>query len=199
MAFAVRTEGATAVEFALISVPFFGLLFMLFQVSLVFLMQQGLKAAIDNAARQVLTGKAQNNGAITSWQNFRDTLVCPSGSGNMLPSFVTCANVIVDIRPYSSFNGLTSSNVSQSFLWDGSGPQYQPGNPCDIVIVRAVYPMPIYMPMLTDSTLGRNVTTGTAGQTNYKGAYVQMLTASSVFRNEPYATASNPSPTGGCS
>ena len=192
-------SGATSVEFAMISVPFLGLLFALFQTCLVFLMQQGLRAALDNAARQVLTGQSQNNSAVSSWQNFRDTYICPAAPATrLLPSFITCANIVIDIRPYSSFSGLTMSNVTSSFLTDGSGPQYNPGNPCDIVVVRAIYPMPIFLPTLWDTTLGKGVTVSTAGQTNYGGKFVQMLTAASVFRNEPYVKSSGQS-TAGCS
>ncbi|MBE7247720.1 MAG: pilus assembly protein [Actinomycetospora chiangmaiensis] len=189
-----REEGATTVEFALISVPFLALIFSIFQVSLVFLMQQGLRVAVDNAARQVLLGKAQTNSAVTSWQTFRDTLVCPA-SGSLLPSFITCSKVLVDVRKYTSFSNLSTG---QSFITDGSGPTYNPGTACDIVVVRAAYPMPVYLPFLMDASLGSSVSAGTAGLTSYGGSLVQMLTAASVFRNEPYTSGPNVTTAGGC-
>jgi Flp pilus assembly protein TadG len=191
---------ATAVEFGLISIPFLGLLFAIFQIALVFLMQQGLKAAVETAARQVLTGQAQNNTAITSWQSFRDKLICPNASGsNVLPSFITCANIVVDVRTYTQFSNLTGVNASQSFLTDGTGPQYNTGGPCDIVVVRAIYPMPVFLPTLTAIGLGSSVSQNRAGLTNYNGKWVQMLTAASVFRNEPYVPTGSTTQSTGCS
>ena len=188
-------SGSTAVEFGLVSLPFLGLLAAIFQTCLAFLMQQGLRVALDEAARQVLTGQAQTNTGVTSWQTFRDKLVCPS-SGSILPSFITCANIVVDVRAYSSFSLMSSSSVTKSFLTDGTGPQYLPGNACDIVVVRAIYPMPVFLPFITGTTLGSNVTTSKAGLTNYNGGYVQMLTAAAVFRNEPYVIAGATTPAG---
>ena len=193
-------SGATAVEFALVSVPFLGLLLAIFQTCLAFLMQQGLKAALDNAARQILTGQAQSNTAITSWQSFRDTLICPaSPATSLLPSFITCSSILVDVRPYSTFTGLTQANVSKSFLTDGTGPRYDPGDPCEIVIVRAAYPMPVFLPNLMDTTLGKTVTQNTTGLTSYGGKWVQMLSAAAVFRNEPYIISGSSSLSSGCS
>ena len=190
--FARSRSGATTVEFALVSVPFLGLLFAIFQTCLAFLMQQGLRAALDNAARQVLVGTAQNNAAVTSWQTFRDAYVCPA-AGRILPSFVTCSNILVDVRPYTNFSSLARGNVSSSFLTDGSGPQYNPGTACAIVVVRAAYPMPVFLPILADANLGKSVTVNNAGLTTYNGRLVQMVTAAAVFRNEPYTTGGAPS------
>lgn len=196
-AFAAGTAGVTTIEFALVSVPFLGLLFAIFQVSLAFLMQQGLKVAIEGAARQVMIGAAQGQASVSSWQGFRDTLVCPA-TGSLLPSFVTCPKILVDVRSYSSFSTLTTSQVSRDFLSDGSGPRYLPGGPCDIVVVRAVYPIAVYLPFLTDATLGPSVSASTTGTTSYGGSMVQLLTAASVFRNEPYAASARTNAAGGC-
>ncbi len=187
-------SGATAVEFGLVSVPFLGLLAAIFQTCLAFLMQQGLKSAVENAARQVLVGTAQNDASVTTSQQFRSKYVCPS-TGSVLPSFVTCANIVVDVRPYSTFSQLSKSNVSQSFLTDGSGTQYNTGSPCQIVVVRAVYPMPVYLPIPSGIA---SSPTNNAGLTMYNGQLVQMLTAAAVFRNEPYVVNGQPAASGGC-
>ena len=91
-------SGATAVEFAMVSVPFFGLLFAIFQTAFVFLAQEGLDAATTAAARQLMTGQAQAVAAITTAAQFRNSLICnpTPPAQRMLPSFINCANLIVE-------------------------------------------------------------------------------------------------------
>ena len=178
--------GVTAIEFGIISAPLFGLIFAIMQSSLAFFMQQGLKAALDAAARQELTGQAQNNAAIVDGASFRDQLICNRG---ILPSFMTCSNIIVDVRSATDFSSVGKSNVNSSFLFDGSGAQYSTGQPCQIMIVRAAYPMPSFLPAITWGSSYRLINNLT-GLTTYNGKLVQMLSAASVFRNEPYVTAS---------
>lgn len=173
-------KGVTAIEFGLISAPLFGLIFAIMQSSLAFFMQQGIRAALDVAARQVLTGEAANNTAIVDGPSFRDQLICGKG---VLPSFVTCANIVIDIRAASSFSSLGANDVNASFM--PSGAQYNAGQPCQIMIVRAAYPMPSFLPMITWGG-SYNLVTNLTGLTTYNGQLVKMLTAASVFRNEPY-------------
>ena len=67
------SSGATAVEFAIVSVPFLGLLFAIFETALVFFTAQSVEAATSEAARRIMTGQAQGNSAVTSATQFRDT------------------------------------------------------------------------------------------------------------------------------
>ena len=187
-AFWRNRKGVTAIEFGLISAPLLGLIFAIMQSSLAFFMQQGLRAALDVAARQVLTGEAASNTAIVDGPSFRNQLICGKG---VLPSFVTCANIVIDIRAASSFTSLGASNVNSSFM--PSGAQYTAGQPCEIMIVRAAYPMPSFLPLITWGG-GYNLVTNLTGLTTYNGQLVKMLSAASVFRNEPYVP-----PNGGAS
>ena len=178
--------GVTAIEFGIISAPLFGLIFAIMQSSLAFFMQQGLKAALDYAARQELTGQAQNNASIVDGASFRNQLICNKG---ILPSFVTCANIVIDVRSAAAFGSVGKSNVNSSFLFDGSGAQYTAGQPCQIMIVRAAYPMPSFLPAITWGP-GYQFVNNLTGLTTYNGKLVQMLSAASVFRNEPYTNSS---------
>ena len=81
----------------------------------------------------------------------------------------------------------TAANTNDSFLFDGTGAQFHPGCQGQIVIVRAAYPMPSFLPLIT-STGGRNLSVNTSGLTSYNGKLVQMLTTASVFRNEPFGS-----------
>lgn len=191
--FGRETAGVTAIEFGIISAPLFGLIFAIMQSSLAFLMQQGLKAALDAAARQEFTGQAQSNTAIVDGPSFRNQLIC---NQNILPSFMTCSSIVVDVRAASNFSSIGKSSVNSSFLFDGSGAQYSAGQPCQIMIVRAAYPMPSFLPAITWGP-GYQLINNLTGLTIYNGKLVQMLSAASVFRNEPFATSSG-SPSSNC-
>lgn len=183
-------QGVTAVEFGIISAPLLGLLFGIFQNSFAFYMQQGLRVAVDGAARQMMTGEVQNNPAIVDGTSFRDQLIC---NKNILPSFVTCANVVVDVRASSdgTFASLGANDANSSFM--PSGAQYTSGQPCQIMVVRAAYPMPSFLPLI--SWAGKyTLVTNLTGLTTYKGKLVKMLSAAAVARNEPYAASSYCSP-----
>ena len=182
--FGRNLDGVTAIEFGIISAPLFGLIFAIMQSSLAFLMQQGLRASLDSAARQELTGEAQNNAAIVDGASFRDQLIC---SKNILPSFVTCSNIVVDVRAAATFGALAANDVNSSFMT--SGAQFTTGQPCQIMIVRAAYPMPNFLPLLTWAA-GYKVVTNLTGLSTYKGALVKMLSAAAVFRNEPFGSQS---------
>src|ERR1700677_3281640 len=55
--------GAAAVEFALIALPFFGLLFGVFEIGLMFLVATTLQNATADAARMIRTGQMQSTSA----------------------------------------------------------------------------------------------------------------------------------------
>lgn len=73
--FVAASSGATAVEFALLAIPFFGLLMMIIQVGLLHFGVQSLDYATREAGRRIMTGQVPTT--ITSANQFRDQLICP--------------------------------------------------------------------------------------------------------------------------
>ena len=57
--FARRQDGAAAVEFAFIAVPFLALLFAILETALVFFAGQSLESAVADTGRLIMTGQAQ--------------------------------------------------------------------------------------------------------------------------------------------
>lgn len=182
---AADRQGTVAIEFAIVSVPFIGLLFAIFQLGLVFFAQQGLQAAVYSAARSVMIGSVQANSAITTAANFRDSLICPTG---LMPSYMACSSLMVDVRPASSFGSMSTTSVSNSFVFDGSGQQFNPGCQGSIVVVRAAYPLPVFLPILVSVGVGSNISQNRSGLSTVNGQLVQLVTAAAVFRNEPFGS-----------
>jgi Flp pilus assembly protein TadG len=177
-------RGATAVEFAIVCVPFFGLLFAIFQTSFVYLAQEGLDAATTTAARQLMTGQAQGVSTITTAAQFANNLICnpTAPAKRILPGFINCANLIVDVSQASTFAG---ANMSKSFYTNPTM-NYNPGGANCIVVVRVVYPMPVYLSIIAGKGLVATGADSTAGQTSYNGSMKYMIMSTAVFRNEPF-------------
>jgi Flp pilus assembly protein TadG len=196
----VRNEdGATAVEFAMVSVPFLGLLFAIFETAFVFFATQGVETAVAEAARAVMTGQAQSNSAVKTAAQFRDNYICnpTAPQKKVLPPFLTCSNLIVDVRVAST--GFGAANMAKDFASSPTN-SYCTGAPGSIVIVRAIYPMPVYLDILSmaSSSLKSGTTGDTtikAGQTNFTSAdgvagMKRMLMGTAAFRNEPFPGSS---------
>ena len=184
-----NSDGATAVEFAIVSVPFLCLLFAIFETALVFFTQQGIEAATADGARviltgQTLTGMTVSGTALTSSSAFRSQVMCNLPS---LPSFIDCNKLIIDVRNQTVFAG---ADLSKNFYTNAT--VFQTGGANCVVVMRVVYPMPVYMSFLTANGL---VATGVnrAGQVNYGGGWKHMLLATQVFRNEPFGSSTSSS------
>jgi Flp pilus assembly protein TadG len=182
--FARNSDGVTAVEFAMVSVPFLGLLFAIFETALVFFTQQGLEAATADAARvimtgQTVTGTTVSGTALNSSAAFRSQVMCNATIVKSLPSFINCNNLIIDVRNQSTF-----ASVDLSKTFDPNTTVFQTGGANCVVVMRIIYPMPVYLSFLTATGVSH------AGQTNYGGGWKHMLMATQVFRNEPFGNSS---------
>jgi Flp pilus assembly protein TadG len=166
--FARHQDGAVAVEFGLIMLPFLALLFGIMETALVFFADQTLETAAADSARLIMTGQAQTQNLTAA--TFKEA-VCARIYG-----LFNCQNgVYVNVQTYSSFGGIsytppvdTHGNlVTSNFV-------YQPGGPGDIVVVQLYYQWPIYVSLMNLSSLK------TWGSNN------RLLVATAAFRNEPY-------------
>ena len=166
-AFGAREDGAAAVEFAIVLAPFLGMLFAILETALVFFAGQTLETAVADSARLILTGQAQT--ASFSQTAFKDA-VC-ARLNNMFDCSAT--SMTVDVQKFTDF---ASVDLTRPVDADGKVKPgvYNPGGPCEIVVVRIIYQFPIYL-----SFLGFNL----ADMSGNK----RLLIATSVFKNEPYA------------
>jgi Flp pilus assembly protein TadG len=161
---AARRDGGTAVEFALVSIPFLALLFAIIETGLMFFVSQMLDGAASVAARDIRTGQAQK---VNMSHDEMRALICQG-----MVSLVGCPdNLYLDVRSYSSFNAVTLGSPL-----DGDGKftnlQYSLGNSSDVVVIRAYYTWPSFFHLLpTASSLPDGK---------------RLLSAVLAFRNEPF-------------
>jgi len=165
--FARAERGATAVEFALVAIPFLMLVFAIIELGLVFLVSLTLESAVIDAGRTIRTGQVQTTGGTAD--TFK-TSVCNRMSwlGSQCSSALS-----VDVRVFSDYATTNSSNsnttVPTSMNWN-------PGTAGSIVLVRAYYTWPLITPLLN---------TGLQSSNGKKIIY-----AATAFTNEPYTTGS---------
>jgi Flp pilus assembly protein TadG len=165
--FARQQDGAAAVEFALVAVPFLALLFAILETALVFFAGQTLETAATDSARLIMTGQAQNAGYT---QDDFKTQVCNRLAGGLFD----CSNgVYVDVKTYASFSAVNTASPIVNGTFDSTKVAYSPGVQGSIVVVTLYYEWPIYVTLL-----GNNLSNLNGGR--------RLLVATSVFRNEPF-------------
>lgn len=167
--FVRQQEGAAAVEFALVAVPFLALIFAILETALVFFAGQTLEAAVTDASRLLMTGQAQT--ANYTQADFKNA-VCSRIYG----LFDCAGGLYVDVKNYSSFSSISTAQPISNGSFDSSKIGYQAAGPNCIQVVSVYYQWPIYVTML-----GNNLA-------NLSGNK-RLLAATAVFRNEPFGPA----------
>lgn len=156
--------GATAVEFALIAMPFFGMLFAIMQTGLVMFANQTLQTMTSNASRKIMTGQIKTASGLDA---FKDAL-CDG-----IDIMFNCDNVVVQVKSFDSFATADPSDFYDNacFTLDsGDDPEtgcWDPGGPRSVVLVRVAYEWPFGINL---EDLDHKTT----------------LVAVSAFRNEPF-------------
>ena len=159
-------RGSAVVEFALVAPVFFGLLFAIIELALVFFASQVLETVTQDSARQIMTGQAQ---LASFTQGQFKNLVC-----SKVVAMFDCVNGIsIDVQSYSAFASVGIADpidASKNFVPPNN---YLPGGPGDIVVVRLFYQWPLFV-----TGLGFDIS-------NLSGSK-RLLTATAAFQNEPY-------------
>ena len=134
-------RGATAIEFAMVAIPFFGLLFGIIQVSLVLFIGEALQTSLNAAARPIMTGEAANAGLTLATFKAK---VCDG-----IP-ILSCDKIRIQVQAFTTPSAIDPDSPDpQCFDPEQAAPAscYDPGGPNDFVIIRAGYPWPISIGM----------------------------------------------------
>jgi Flp pilus assembly protein TadG len=161
------------VEFGLISLPLMLMVFGLLELALVFVVGATLDTATEIASRRIRTGEFQISAAHT--QGDFKTLVC--GGMSWLSGQCT-ANLWLDVRTFSTFNGLAAAQpLDTTTFKPPAGLCFSAGQPTDIVLVRAYFEWTLFTPLLNHALENMG---GGSGK--------RVITATTAFRNEPFNT-----------
>ena len=159
-------RGATMVEFALLMLPFFILVFGIFEVGLVTWGGLELDNATSDASRLVRTGQAQSGGYDA---NRLKQEVCARVS--LL--FDCTTKLRLDVRTFANFGSMAApqplngqGNLQDNFSFNLGAPQ-------EIVLMSTYYEWPL-LNIVSSMSLG-NMADGN-----------RLLQASAAFQNEPF-------------
>lgn len=165
--FARANGGATAIEFAIVAVPFLFMMFSILEIGRLYALSSVLEDATMDAGRQVRTGQMQQQGA--SAATFKEA-VCE----RMSVFEGECdARLTVDVRVMPQFANQTPPNPVNGENFSDTGLTYQPGGANDIVLVRTWWRAPLFAPLVTQGL--QRLSDGSA-----------VLSAAATFRTEPY-------------
>jgi Flp pilus assembly protein TadG len=164
-------RGVTAIEFGILALPFFVLIYAVLETAMLFFASQVLDSAVEDAARKVRTGQAQAG----SWtiSNFRSELC-----GYTFSMFGDCSNIQIKVAVIANFSAASTvptvqNCTSSTCTWDPAFQSYNAGGRRDVVQVQAFYRWPLLV-ILPYFNL-RNQ------PDNYR-----LISAMRVFRNEPF-------------
>ena len=149
--------GSSAVEFALVAVPFLALSGAILEAGVTYFAQGILQQAVVDAGRQIYTGQFQTaNASVTDsttlLNNFRTAMCYPGGRARI--TVFPCSNVRISITKAASFGSATpvqatSTNPKTGISdWNASFPSYSCARASDVIVVQAAVDVPVYFPLL---------------------------------------------------
>jgi Flp pilus assembly protein TadG len=166
MRFTRDESGATIVEFAIVAVPFFLLIFAILEIGLVLWATFELENATEEAGRLIRTGQVFDQSISESELRTR---VC-----DRTTILFDCeAKLRLDVRSGQNFAGLSpptaldgDDNLADNFT-------YTPGGSNNVVLITTFYEWPL-INLISEAGFGN------------MGSGNRLLRASSVFRSEPF-------------
>jgi Flp pilus assembly protein TadG len=166
--FARNRDGFTAVEFAIVAIPFIMMLFGIIAVGLFFFTTFALENAIEQSSRLLRTGQVQESGMTR--EQFK-TEVC-----NRAPGFVDCTSKLrVNVQSFASFGAIAAASCTDGGgnLISEGGSSFTPGGSSDVVLVTVCYEWDLVkaIPFI---------------QLGNMGSGGRLIQAATTFRTEPY-------------
>jgi Flp pilus assembly protein TadG len=167
-AWAADKRGVAAVEFAMIAVPFFFLIFGLLEICVIFIMSSVLEHGLNEAARGIRTGQLQSADGFDK-DGFEDILC-----SEVFELFECKGKIQLDVKTYDSFAATGNpSPIDDEGEMNTDDFEFDPGKANDIVVVRAFYAWDLMTPVLSAPL---------ANLSNNR----RLLQSTVVFRNEPF-------------
>ncbi|MGJ8527495.1 TadE/TadG family type IV pilus assembly protein [Maritalea sp.] len=161
--FPQKDDGVTAIEFALLALPFFSLIGIILETGIYLLISQVFDSAVDDASRLIMIGDAAASNY--SPETFKDR-ICDHTFG-----LIDCPLIKLRVRHIASFSVADTSPPVDS---DGNWilpESFQAGKPSKVMLVEAYYKW--------DTFLGLDF-----GFAKYGNSVV--LSSARVFMNEPF-------------
>ena len=170
--FAADKRGLAAVEFAMIAIPFFLLIFGLLEVCVIFIMSSVLEHGASEAARSIRTGQFQQAGFDQA--QFKND-IC----GELFGMLSCDSKLQLDVKTFADFASTGNPDPIDPATGDLATGSFgfSPGAQNQIVVVRVFYEWDLLIPVMS------------APLANMSGNR-RLLQATIAFRNEPFGNSS---------
>ena len=168
-------EGVAAVEFAMVAIPFFLVIFSILELGIVFITNAMLETATMDTGRLVRTGQSQAQG-------FDKARFKSEFCSRMALFQDDCVKrATIDVRVISQFGVDDLKDPITDDAIDPAKTTYDDGAPNSLVLVRVWYAYPLVTPFLNRSV-------------SRIGKGKVLLTAATAFRNEGFPAPPPPPP-----
>jgi Flp pilus assembly protein TadG len=173
--FGRNENAATAVEFALLALPFFTIVFAILETAIVFLASQILDSAINDSSRLIRTGQAQSSSYTAD--DYRDA-ICSRLFGlfdcNDTSKLLIRVTTIDDFRSATTTTPITPNCTTPTNCQFTLTQTFDPGVGSEVVLVEAYYKWPtvVNLPLFNLATMADGT---------------RLLAAARVFQNEPFS------------
>ncbi len=172
--FTKSESGTAAVEFALVSIPFFLILFSILEQGYYFLGNRLIDAGVNEISRQVRT--RQITAGNTSEVEFKRALCSQT-----LMAIFNCEKLSVDVRTIATFEKPAEPPVLDDGQLDTTGFGFAPGGRSTINVIRVYYDWPTILDWGNIAKAGWGAITGAGmGNNGYR-----RIVGSAAFLNEP--------------
>lgn len=180
-------DGAAAIEFALLAIPYFMIIFAIFETFIAFTGEQLVSNAVDTMARKLRTGEIAYAGTVTDQdrKTFREDfceeiailIQCSSDE------IETPSKLFLDIRSFPDFASIprnfTMAEQDGKVDLDTKDFAFDPGGPSTINMFRAYYKWQIITDLVRPYI--SNVKIGDDGSQSYF-----LIVATTAYKNEAY-------------
>ena len=159
-------EGATAIEFAFLAMPYLLLSLGIIELSLMFASESMLEGATTRAARVVKTGQLQQSGSANLENDFRAKLC------EYAPVMIRCDDIVIEARVMESFADYAS--MQPQFDQDGQmeSDGFALGGSSENIMIRVAYNYTAFTPLV--------------GQMLWGADSSRMFMSTIVLKSEPY-------------
>lgn len=170
--FRADRRGATAIEFALLSMPFFFLLMMIVEMAMIFWSRQVLQEATSQAARKILTGESRTlykGSEKVQTAAFRNAICA-----RMAMSGDCSSRLFIDVQPLgANFPAEQAATMITGKAIDPATFVMRPVGSETVAVVRVAYKIPV-------------ITAGFFGSLAQLKTGENVLQAVVAFRTEPF-------------
>ncbi|NLR98549.1 pilus assembly protein [Rhizobium sp. P38BS-XIX] len=183
LGFVRSQDGSAAIEFALLAIPYFLIVFAIIETFVAFTAEQVVSNAVDTLSRQIRTG--QITALNTSQQQFRQAFC------NEISVLITCsstevatpANLYLDVETYLSFASMPTTVPRKSTTdpysdLNTTGFAFAPGGAKTLNMVRAYYRWQVITDLMRPYLTNVRPSDGSAS--------VYLIVATAAFQNENY-------------